>query len=78
MAVIPVVFPQSVITFGSAEGCRPFADLLDDDGTAFPENLDISPKEDIVALPFSSGTTGLPKGVMLSHYNMVNNIQQMR
>jgi acyl-CoA synthetase (AMP-forming)/AMP-acid ligase II len=32
--------------------------------------------EDIVVLPYSSGTTGLPKGVMLSHHNLVANLVQ--
>jgi acyl-CoA synthetase (AMP-forming)/AMP-acid ligase II len=36
---------------------------------------DIDP-DDLVALPYSSGTTGLPKGVMLSHGNLVANILQ--
>jgi acyl-CoA synthetase (AMP-forming)/AMP-acid ligase II len=36
---------------------------------------DIHP-DDLVALPYSSGTTGLPKGVMLSHRNVVANILQ--
>ncbi len=38
--------------------------------------IDFNPKHDVVALPFSSGTTGLPKGVMLTHFNMVANAAQ--
>jgi acyl-CoA synthetase (AMP-forming)/AMP-acid ligase II len=36
----------------------------------------INPREDVAALPYSSGTTGLPKGVMLTHYNIVANVNQ--
>ncbi|CAL5198162.1 unnamed protein product [Lathyrus oleraceus] len=32
---------------------------------------------DVVALPFSSGTSGLPKGVMLTHKNLVTTISQL-
>jgi 4-coumarate--CoA ligase len=34
-------------------------------------------KKDIAALPYSSGTTGLPKGVCLSHHNIVTNLVQL-
>lgn len=38
----------------------------------------IDPAADLAALPYSSGTTGLPKGVMLSHRNLVANLVQAR
>ena len=39
---------------------------------------DAAGPEDLVALPYSSGTTGLPKGVMLTHRNVVANLCQVR
>lgn len=41
-----------------------------------PLKIEINPKEDIVALPYSGGTTGLPKGIMLTHYNFVASHEQ--
>lgn len=38
--------------------------------------VSISP-DDVAFLPYSSGTTGLPKGVQLTHYNMVSNVDQV-
>jgi acyl-CoA synthetase (AMP-forming)/AMP-acid ligase II len=47
---------------------------LGEDG-AVPEPVDVSP-DDLAALPYSSGTTGAMKGVMLTHRNLVANIEQ--
>jgi long-chain acyl-CoA synthetase len=36
-----------------------------------PPEVAIDPKTDLAALPYTGGTTGNPKGVMLTHYNLV-------
>ncbi|HKZ02120.1 MAG TPA: 4-coumarate--CoA ligase family protein [Pyrinomonadaceae bacterium] len=66
---------EELIVFGEAEDAVSFASLLEAD-VEIPV-VAIAPREDIVALPYSSGTTGLAKGVMLTHYNLVANLRQM-
>src|SRR5229473_1776720 len=65
---------EEVFVFGTAEGARSFTDLLRAGDT--PRAVPIDPAADLVALPYSSGTTGLPKGVMLTHRNLVANLCQ--
>ena len=65
---------EAVFVFGAAEGARPFAELLQGGGD--PPTVALDPANDLVVLPYSSGTTGLPKGVMLTHRNLVANLCQ--
>ncbi|TXL62529.1 long-chain-fatty-acid--CoA ligase [Cerasibacillus terrae] len=37
--------------------------------------VNVNPKEDLALLQYTGGTTGFPKGVMLTHYNLVSNTQ---
>jgi acyl-CoA synthetase (AMP-forming)/AMP-acid ligase II len=62
-----------IYVLGEADGARPLADLF---GPPLDEHVPVGP-DDVVALPYSSGTTGLCKGVMLTHRNMVANVEQI-
>ncbi|GGZ40239.1 hypothetical protein GCM10010328_13190 [Streptomyces rubiginosohelvolus] len=46
--------------------------------TAPEPEIAIDPGEDVAALPYSSGTTGTPKGVMLTHRSIATNLEQLR
>jgi acyl-CoA synthetase (AMP-forming)/AMP-acid ligase II len=66
---------EETFVFGESEGATSFSSLLQSN-RAVPV-VAINPRDDLVVLPYSSGTTGLPKGVMLTHYNLVANMRQM-
>ncbi|XP_029176729.1 4-coumarate--CoA ligase 1-like [Nylanderia fulva] len=56
------------------DGSIPFDDLITR-GKSLPPVSTKATCDDVAILPFSSGTTGLPKGVMLTHRNLVSNIE---
>lgn len=39
------------------------------------QKIDVDPKKDLALIQYTGGTTGYPKGVMLTHYNLVANVQ---
>lgn len=63
-----------ICTDTGPEGCLNFSELLDSDETKLPE-VKINP-DDPVALIYSSGTTGLPKGVLLTHKGLITSVAQ--
>jgi len=63
---------SEVITIDGADGTTALDSIF---GDPIPQSP-VNPINDVVVLPYSSGTTGLPKGVMLTHHNLVANICQ--
>ena len=57
------------------DGATALSELMGDPGDA--PDVDTS-GDDLAVLPYSSGTTGLPKGVMLTHKNLVANLVQIQ
>ncbi len=71
-------FLRNIITVSSSQkGCYTWAEALAQ-GAQIPEEevyrrAALVDKHDVCNMQYTSGTTGFPKGVMLTHYNIVNN-----
>ena len=67
---------ECIVVIDGEQGHPSLADLLAADAPA--PRVTIDPATHVAVLPYSSGTTAAPKGVMLSHRNLVANVQQAR
>jgi acyl-CoA synthetase (AMP-forming)/AMP-acid ligase II len=65
---------EEVFVLGESEIGTPFPVLFDTETD--PPDVAVEP-DDLAVLPYSSGTTGMPKGVELTHRNLVANLRQM-
>ena len=68
---------EDVVRWTDAPGCTSFASFAAGAPAHAHAPAKVEPAHDVVALPYSSGTTGMPKGVMLTHRNLVANLAQI-
>jgi acyl-CoA synthetase (AMP-forming)/AMP-acid ligase II len=64
---------EGIYVLGEAEGARSITELF---GPPLEQQVPVDP-DTVVCLPYSSGTTGLNKGVMLTHRNLIANVAQV-
>lgn len=67
---------ERLIVLDGVEGHPNLRELLT--AGQLPPEVSFDAKTQIAVLPYSSGTTGVPKGVMLTHHNLVANVDQSR
>lgn len=68
----------SRLLWTEVEGNNIWFDILLDQQEPMEESADIDPKEDIAVFQYTGGTTGFPKAAMLTHYNLICNVIQIK
>ena len=71
----PMDYSPSEPEVREVPGAHQFRDLIKQHEPN-PPHVDINPVEDLAYLAFTGGATGVPKGVMITHYNRACNIKQ--
>lgn len=72
--LFPIVKAKEVAKIHWDDRHITFQDLIANDGV--PKEVEINLHEDVAVIQYTGGTTGLPKGAMLTHANVYSNVQQ--
>lgn len=75
---IPIIVTPGLTSTGLPQGAIDFREMIHKDiDTSNLSSVKKPSPDDVAVMPYSSGTTGLPKGVKLSHRNLITNCLQM-
>ena len=72
--LFPIVKAKDIAKVGKSDRVVWLSDLMKNDGKLTP--VEVDPYEDVAVLQYTGGTTGVPKGAMLTHMNLYANAAQ--